>query len=93
MKLKTTSCLNRTNQTHKASIEKPSNVIYAWKEKRDTRNKRANETLLLIQLKEKHLSHFWVEEESLRVKTHWHWNGRNSIFFLTQRLERILGQN
>jgi len=66
---KKTSSLNQTNQTHNASIEKPKNVIYAWKEKRDTRNKR-NDTLSLIQLKTKHPSHFWAKEESLTVKTH-----------------------
>jgi len=41
------------NLDKKSSIDKPSNVIYAWKEKRDTRNKRTNETLSLIQLKMK----------------------------------------
>ena len=55
------------------------------KETLEIRDKRINEFILLIQLKTKHPSHFWEEEESLRVKTHWNWNGRNSNFFLTQR--------
>jgi len=37
----------------------------------------------------KHPSHFWAEEESLRVKTHSHYNGRNFDFFLTQRHTRL----
>ena len=87
MKLKRTSSCNQTTKHINASIDKPSNVIYAWKEKRDTRNKRTNETFSLIELKTKHPSYSWMEEESLRVKAHWHWNGRNYDFFLTERPE------
>ena len=39
--------LKQTIHTN-ASIDKPRNVIYAQNEKRDTLNKRTNETLSLI---------------------------------------------